>query len=183
MSAVLDRPPRHLIQTDEYLRMAEAGVFAPDARLELIEGEILEMAPIGSPHAAAVRLLNRRFIELVGSRASVSSQSPLVVGTRSVPEPDLALLIPRPDDYRKSHPTAPDTFLVVEVSDSTVRFDVQTKAPLYAAAGAPECWVVDLDAKCVHVFRDGESLVVHEGTIAPRALPDVRISLAELFPE
>ena len=95
--------------------MAEAGVFAPDARLELIEGEIVEMAPIGSRHAGAVKTLNRLLVQRAGDRAVVSVQDPVVVADRSVPQPDLALLNPRDDDYSSAHPTAADVLLAIEV--------------------------------------------------------------------
>ncbi len=113
MSAVLDHPKRHAVSAQEYLRMGEAGVFAPEARLELIDGEIVEMAPIGSAHAGAVKTLNRILGRLVGGKAIVSVQDPITLGERSVPQPDLALLKPRDDMYSHAHPTAADVLLEV----------------------------------------------------------------------
>lgn len=162
--------------------MAEAGVFAPDARLELIDGEIFEMAPIGSPHAGTLRTLVRLFVTLSRDRAVVSAQSPLIIGSRSVPEPDLALLKPRTDDYRASHPAAADALLVVEVSDTTLAFDAEIKAPMYLAAGVPECWVIDINSKCVRVFRPEGSCILSQGKVTSIALPDVAISFATIFP-
>src|SRR6266487_355884 len=144
MSAVLEYPQRHAVSAQEYLRMGDAGVFAPDARLELIEGEIVEMAPIGSRHAGAVKALNRLFSRLVGDQAVVSVQDPVIIGDRSVPQPDLALLKPRADSYSGAHPTAADVLLMVEVADTTLPFDMDTKVPLYARSGIAEVWVVDL---------------------------------------
>ena len=188
MSATLEYPQKHPISAEEYLRMGEAGVFAPEARLELIEGEIVEMAPIGSPHLARVNILTRLFVERAGRRAIVSVQNPLVIGDRSVPQPDLALLEPREDEYVRALPTASEVLLVVEVADSTLPFDLRTKMPLYARCGVPEAWVVDVNERVISVFREPgaegyrTSLTVAPGQkIACMALPDVFIELAELF--
>ena len=188
MSASLEYPKKHLISAEEYLRMGEGGVFAPNARLELIEGEIIEMAPIGGPHLKRVNKLTRLFIERSGDRAIVSVQNPLVISDRSVPEPDLVLLKPREDEYERSLPTAADVLLAVEVSDTTVRFDLRTKAPLYARCGVAELWVVDVNERVVHVFRDagakgyGTSSVVKPGqSMKCLALPEVFIEFGELF--
>lgn len=189
MSAVLEYPKPHAISADEYLRMGEIGVFAPDARLELIEGEIVEMAPIGSPHAGTVNILIRHFTHLAGELATVSAQNPLIVGERSVPQPDLALLLPRADSYTRSHPMPADVLLVVEVADSTLRFDLGIKVPLYARHGIAEAWVVDLAEKAVRVFRDPSENGYHTsfsvssgGNIGVLALPSVSIDVALLFP-
>lgn len=190
MSAVLEYPQRHAISAGEYLRIGEAGVFAPETRLELIEGEIVEMAPIGSPHAGTVMILNRFFSRAAGDSAIVLVQSPLILGDRSVPQPDLALLRPRADSYTRSHPTAADVLLAVEVADTTLAFDVGTKMPLYARAGVVEAWVVDLQERVVQVFRDpGASgyrtrfTVSGKETVSAVALPEVALLAATLFPE
>ena len=190
MSAVLEYPQRHAISAEEYLRMGETGVFAPDARLELIEGEIVEMAPIGSRHAGTVKILNRLMIGLVGDRAVVSVQDPLVVGEGSVLQPDLALLEPRADSYSGSHPTPGDVLLVVEVSDTTLAFDIGTKVPLYARFGIPEAWVIDLQERVVRVHRDPSAsgyrtsfTAAGEESVAAAALADVVIALPALFPK
>jgi Uma2 family endonuclease len=189
MSAQIDYPKRHLVTAQEYLRMGETGVFAPDARLELIEGEIFEMAPIGPPHAAAVRTLTALMYERVGKHATVSVQAPLIAGPLSVPEPDLALLRPRSDNYASAHPGQADVLLVIEVSDSTLRVDLETKVPLYARAGIAEVWVVDVGARAVHVFREPGIDGYRKGFVAkgddeltPAALPEVRLRAAEIFP-
>jgi len=169
--------------------MGEAGVFAPEARLELIEGEIVEMAPIGSAHAGTVAILGRLLGRAAGDQAIVWVQNPLVIGERSVPQPDLALLEPRADSYTRSHPTPADVLLVVEVSDTTLAFDLGTKVPLYARAGIAEAWVVDLQARAVRVFRDPGSAgyrtsftVSGAAKLGCAALPEVAIAVAALFP-
>ena len=189
MSAVFEFPQRHRVDVTEYLRMAEADVFGPTARLELIEGEIIEMAPIGSPHAGVVNSLNRLFNRLAGSHALVSVQNPLIVGKRSVPLPDIMLLKPRPDYYAAAHPTADDVLLLVEVAGSSLAFDTGTKIPLYARAGIREAWVVDVEERVVRVFRDPSlkgyrtsSTLAGRQKIVALAVPKVSISALELFP-
>jgi len=190
MSAVLEYPQRHAVSAQEYLRMGEGGVFAPDARLELIEGEIVEMAPIGSRHAGAVNVLTQLLVRLAGERAVVAVQNPVIIGERSVPQPDLALLKPRADSYSGAHPTPSDVLLVVEVADATLTFDIGTKVPLYARHGIPEVWVVDLQESALRVFRDPSAngyrrsfTVAGEESIAVAALPEVVVALSELFPK
>ena len=187
---VLQYPQRHAVSVAEYLRMADSGVFAPEARLELIEGEIVEMAPIGSPHAGTVKILLRQFTRLAGDMAIVSVQDPVVVGDRSMPQPDVALLTPRADSYTRSHPTAAEVVLVVEVADTTLRFDLGTKIPLYARFGIAEAWVVDLQEQAVRVFRDPSENGYHTSftataseSVSALALPGVVIALPELFPK
>jgi Uma2 family endonuclease len=188
MSAILEYPQKHPISAEEYLRMGEAGVFAPEARLELIEGDIVEMAPIGSPHAGYVRRLERMFFERAAGRASLSGQSPVVISPRSVPQPDLALLHPREDDYIQSHPVSSEVFLVVEVADTTLAFDLRVKVPLYARCGIDEAWVVDVNDRVVHVFREPSedgyrvTFVARAGqSVECAALPGMPIDLTELF--
>jgi Uma2 family endonuclease len=188
MSAILQYPHRHPVSAQEFLRMGEAGVFAPDARLELIEGEIVESAPIASPHSGMVNLLNRLFTRLDGDRALVSVQNPLVIADRSVAQPDLALLKPRADNYSRSHPNAGDVLLVLEVSDATLRFDLEVKVPLYARSGIAEAWVIDLPDRALRVFRDPGAdgyrtriAAKGEESITVLLLPDVAVSLPALF--
>ena len=188
VSAILEYPQKHPISAEEYLRMGEAGVFAPEARLELIEGEILEMAPIGPPHAGLVARLHRLFVQRAGALAVVWGQSPVVISDRSGPQPDLAVLKARKDDYMGSHPRASDVLLAVEVSDTTLRFDLKTMAPLYARCGIAELWIVDVNEQALHVFREPSkggyrttfSAKAGEG-VTCGALPQVVIEVAELF--
>ena len=183
-----DWPQRHRLSVDEYYRMAEVGLLGPDARVELIEGEIFDMAPIGSPHAGTTHQLAAVFNRAVGDHAVVAVQSPLRLSSRSEPEPDLMLLKPRADFYTSNHPTAADTLLVVEVSDSSLHYDQRIKLPLYARHGVPEVWIVDLQNRQLHVFRTPHDLGYAEsfstaqpGTVSPAALPDVRVALGSLI--
>lgn len=170
--------------------MAEAGVFAPDARLELLEGEIVEKAPIGSRHAGAVNALNRILVRQAGERAVVAVQNPIIAGERSVPQPDLALLEPRADSYSGAHPIPADVLLVIEVSDTTLAFDIGTKVPLYARFGVPEAWVVDLQERSIRVFRDPSAngyrtsfTVSGDDSVSAAMLPEVVVALPALFPK
>lgn len=176
---------RHRITAQDYHRMAEAGVLAPDARTELIEGEILDMAPIGSRHASVVDWLTRAFIAAVGERAIVRVQGPVRLGDLSEPEPDLALLKPRADYYRDALPGAADVLLLVEVADSTQRLDRRVKVPLYARHGVPEVWVIDLENALVHFHRRPGggtyadiSAAERPGATPLAALPDIAIDLS-----
>ena len=189
MSAILDHPHKHPISAEEYLRMGEAGVFAPEARLELIDGEIIERAPIHPPHAWRVKKLAELFFQRAEGRAIVSVQDPVVTSLHSVPQPDLALLRPRTDYYAQSHPGVADVFLVVEVADTTATFDLGTKVPLYARGGIPEVWVVEVNAGAIRVFRDpaeGGYRTAFAAQVGERvacaALPEVAVEVAELFP-
>lgn len=136
----------------EFERMGEAGVFTKDARLELIEGEIIEMSPIGSRHAACVKFLSRFLNRTVGDIALVSTQDPIRLNDFSEPEPDLALLRLRDDFYRDAHPTPADVLLIIEVSDTTLGYDRQVKMPLYAKAGIVEAWIVNLLEEQIEIY-------------------------------
>jgi Uma2 family endonuclease len=188
---LIDQPAvlqRHRVTVDEYYRMAEAGVLAPDARVELIEGEVVDMAPIGTRHASAVKRLNQLLSSAVVGRAIVAVQDPVRLGDLSEPEPDVMLLAPRADFYAERHPTAADVLLLVEVSDTTARYDRQIKVPLYARHGVAEVWVVDLDARVLRVHRKpaaGEytEITTHAepGRMAPLALPELALDLTPLL--
>ncbi|HET7230538.1 MAG TPA: Uma2 family endonuclease [Longimicrobium sp.] len=152
----VDFAPRHRFTVDEFHRMGEAGILAHDDRVELINGEIFEMSPIGSRHARCVRRLDRWLHRVVGDKAVVSARQPLKLALDGEPIPDLAVLKPRADEYGDSHPTGTDALLVIEVADTSVLYDRNVKGELYAASGVPEYWVVDLNAHLVTVFGSPE---------------------------
>lgn len=145
---------KHFITADEYERMGEAGVFGADARLELIEGEIYKMSPIGSPHASCVKFLSRLLNRLFNDTMLVSAQDPIRLSDFSEPQPDIALLRWRDDFYRQRHPTPEDVLLVIEVADTTVGTDRAVKIPLYAAAGVAETWIVNLPEEQIEVYAE-----------------------------
>jgi len=143
---------KQLYTLEEYERMIDEGVFHEDERIELIRGEIVEMTPIGFDHNMCVAKLNRLFNRLVGDEALVWVQSSIGVGGDSRPEPDLALLRWR-DDYSRSRPImAQDVILVIEVADTSLKYDRTTKGPLYAQAGIPEYWIVNLKDNLIEVY-------------------------------
>jgi Uma2 family endonuclease len=147
---------RHRFSVEQYESMAGTGLLAPDARVELIEGVVVDMAPIGSRHTGTVKRLIRAITSAVGVRAILQVQDPLRLGDFSEPEPDLALLKPREDFYTGATPTAADALLVIEVSQTSAAYDRDIKLPLYAAHGVPEVWIIDLDAALVRLYRRPE---------------------------
>jgi Uma2 family endonuclease len=179
---------RHRLTVDEYHRMGQAGVFAPGARVELIEGEVIDLAPIGTRHASAVKKLNALLSEAASGNAIVAVQDPLRLSNDSEPEPDLMLLRPRADFYAQAHPGPADVLLLIEVSDSTATYDRTIKVDLYAKHGVAEVWLVDLDNNVVRFFRHGDGTAYTDITASetPRAtpvaaLPGVTIDLSNLL--
>lgn len=144
---------RRMFTTDEFHRMGEAGILSEDDRVELIEGEIVQMSPIGSPHASCVDRLNALFTRRFGRRAIVRVQSPIVLSRHSEPQPDLAILKPRADFYAQKHPGPSDVLLVVEVDDTSAEYDRFTKLALYARAGIAEVWLIDVVRKRMEIYR------------------------------
>jgi Uma2 family endonuclease len=145
---------RHTFTVAEYRRMGEAGILTEDDRVELIEGEIAKMSPIGERHAACVGWLTRTLTLLLQHVALVWSQNPIELDDYSEPQPDVVVLKPRDDFYRNGHPKPEDVLLVIEVSDSTLAYDRQIKVPLYARAGVPEVWIVNLSDERVETFAE-----------------------------
>src|SRR5216684_8251839 len=138
----------------EYRQMIEAGVFGRDERLELIDGEIVQMSPIGDRHAACVRRLIALLSQLFADHAIVDAQNPIMVDAAYVPQPDLALLRRRADYYATQTPTAADCLLVIEVADTSAEFDRLIKAPRYARGGVAELWLIDLERDVLVAYRD-----------------------------
>ncbi len=181
---------RHRVSVDDYYKMATAGIFGANDRVELINGEIVDMAPAGSRHASLVTRLNQLFSRSLESEVIVKVQDPLHLDAESEPEPDLMLLKARQDLYSNAHPEAQDVLLLVEVGDSTARFDREIKLPLYARHRIAEVWLIDVEACRVEVCRaplaDGsdyaERTIVSSGMIAPRAFPVASVEVGPLFP-
>lgn len=143
---------RRLFTADEFHRIAEAGILREDDRVELVDGEIVEMTPIGSHHAACVDRLNLLLQRSVDGRGIVRVQGPIRLDAHSEPQPDLSVLTSRTDFYASAHPTPSNVLLVVEVADTSARYDRDIKVPLYARAGIPETWLVDLLNARVEIF-------------------------------
>jgi Uma2 family endonuclease len=139
---------------DEYDRMGEAGILGEDDRVELVDGQVVEMTPIGPLHAGTVNRINRVLSSRLGERAVVGVQNPVrLAAFDSEPQPDAMLLRPRDDFYTKSHPGPDDVILVIEVMDASAAYDRGVKLPLYARAGVPEVWLLDLERAAMEVHR------------------------------
>jgi Uma2 family endonuclease len=180
-------PRRHRITVDEYYRMAEHGLFAPEARVELIEGVIIDMAPIGPPHMSVVDILTEQLVLALAGRVIVRNQGAIRLGDLSMPEPDLVLLRRRDDYYKRSFATPADIFLVIEVSDTSLRYDRHRKVPLYARHGIREVWVIDVNARQAHFFRSLQetgyadvSTVKNPSVMPIAALPGATVDLGFL---
>lgn len=138
----------------EYRRMVEVGILSEEDRVELIDGEVFEMSPIREPHAATVDVLNEIIRDRLGRSVIVRAQGPIQLDDFSEPQPDISILKRRDDFYRGAHPRPGDVLLVIEVSDSTLHFDRKVKVPLYARAGLPETWLVNLPEERIEVYSD-----------------------------
>jgi Uma2 family endonuclease len=168
--------------------MAEAGILGEDDRIELIEGEIIEMSPIDSWHAGISIRLNRLFMRTFGNDALVSIQNPVQLSDDTEPQPDVALLRQRPDFYASHRPGPEDVLLVVEIADTSVAYDRRVKTQLYARSSIAEYWLIDLNAETVTVYRDpgqegyGISQVARRGEqIAPTAFPDRPVAVDSML--
>jgi Uma2 family endonuclease len=186
MATEIAQTQRRLFTVEEYNRMAEAGILTDQERVELIDGEILVMSPVGFRHGSCVATLTELLVLRVGTRARVWVQSSVRTGSRSKPQPDLALLERR--SYWTGDPTEAQTLLIVEVADSSLAYDRTIKRRLYAQAGIPEVWIVDVNGEAVEVSRHPEGdgyrdvlRVTRGGTIAPAAFPDATIGVDEIF--
>ncbi len=179
---------RRKFTVEQYHKMVESGILKEDERVELIRGEIIEMSPIGTKHAACVNRLVNLLVQLLGKRVIVAAQNPVALNNNSEPQPDVALLKPRDDFYATAHPQPQDIFLLIEVADSTILYDREEKIPLYAKADIIEVWLVDINEQIVEVyqqstatgyqhmqkFTSGQSLLI-------KAFPNVNITVNEIF--
>ncbi|AFY54948.1 hypothetical protein Riv7116_2435 [Rivularia sp. PCC 7116] len=179
---------RRKFTVEQFHKMAAVGILNEDDRVELIRGEIIEMAAIGTKHACCVRRLDKVLHRKLGDEVIISVQNPIGLDDSSQPQPDVALLKPREDDYLSAHPQPKDVFLVIEVADTTIKYDREVKTPLYAEESVVEVWLVDINSECVEVYREpatdgyqkvdklvrGESLVI-------QAFDDVNINVNEIL--
>jgi len=173
---------------EEYRRLGELGILGEDDRVELLEGQIVQMTPIEPSHAGAVNALTQLLTGILGDRAIVAVQNPVVLGKKWEPRPDVAVLRPRPDAYRAAHPRPEDVLLVIEVADTSLERDRDVKIPQYAAAGIPEAWLVNLPEDVVEVCsepREGHYALVRTvrrgETLTPTVLPQLRLRVDDIL--
>ncbi len=187
-SMSLPHAPTYRWSVEEYEELGRAGFFQEDKRVELFNGEIIAMSPIGYRHATAVRLLNNFFGRRSGNRFEVDAQNPFNLDDASQPQPDITLLDPAVSKEQR-HPEPADLFLVIEVSDSTVAYDRKDKGPAYARNGVREFWLLNLENNSLEVFREPFSagyrdsrLLGPDDTIAPLAFPDLVLRVGDFLP-
>jgi Uma2 family endonuclease len=184
----MNAPTLHRFSAEEYHRLGKLGFLAPDARVELIDGAIHDMSPIGPNHSGVVIRLIQFFGLKAKKRWLVSSQNPVGLDNYSEPQPDIVLLKPAPDDYVSHHPTPDDVFLLIEVADSSLDFDRGKKLQVYARSGIAEFWIVNLPDSVIEVYREPnftgyeKKTVVRAGEKATlSAFPNVAVDVAELL--
>jgi Uma2 family endonuclease len=179
---------RRKFTVEQYHKMAESGILTENDRVELIQGEVIEMSPIGRRHASCVARLTRLFTLRLGETATVWPQNPIELDDTSEPQPDLTLLQPRPDFYESGHPQPEDIFLIVEVADTTAKFDRGVKIPLYAKDNIAEVWLVDINQQCIEVYRQPSPTgyknvqTFQRGqTLSIQAFPDIEITVDQVL--
>ncbi|MEQ1738418.1 MAG: Uma2 family endonuclease [Methyloglobulus sp.] len=188
MNTVIPPVRKHLTDIHEWQKLGEANIFPPESRIELINGEILDMAPIGFNHAGhLIRLINL-FAPRTAGKALINAQNPLQLGDLSEPEPDFMLLKPNADSYTTRHPIADDVLLLIEVADSSLTYDQTQKLRLYALHNVPEYWLLNLNDNCLEVYRKPKGEVYAEKTtlytadnITLSQLPGISIQVAEIL--
>ena len=173
---------------DEYFRMVEAGILKEEEKVELIEGEILLMAPMGPPHFGGINRYTRVFRRLPIEEFDILVQAPILLEDNSAPEPDFALLKYRDDEYSQVLPGPADTLLVIEVSDSSLNYDLNVKVHIYGRAGIPETWVLNLPGDCLERFTEpgpdgyAQHITLRRGDkIRPVSLPDMELAVDDLL--
>jgi Uma2 family endonuclease len=186
VEAMAVQPYRFTVE--EYQRMGETGILTREDRVELIDGQIVRMTPIGPPHSGTVMALHQMLASLLGDRAVLSVQSPVILSDFSEPEPDVVLLKPPLGTYRQRHPNPDDVLLLIEVADTSGAYDRRVKLPLYAEAGISEYWIVDLERNLIGVHRSpaGNRYVSVEplalgDRVSPEAFPDIELEVSEIL--
>ena len=178
---------RRKFTVEQFHKMAESGILNEDDRVELIRGEIIEMAAIGTKHASCVRRLDNVLHTKLGDKVIISVQNPVGLDDSSEPQPDVVLLKPREDFYASAHPQPKDILLVIEVADSTIKYDREVKVPLYAQEGVIEVWLVDINSECVEIYREPANGIYQKvekfsrGDLFIQAFDDVSIRVDEML--
>lgn len=178
----------HRFKVEEYHRLIESNILHEDDRVELIEGRIIDMTPIGSRHAACVSRLNEIFSEKLQKRAIINIQNPICLTEYSELEPDIAIIKRRPDFYAEQLPQPEDVLLIIEVADSSLEYDCETKIPLYAKANIKEVWLVNLIENILQIYKEptpeGYKIMLkcrYNRKISPENFPDITLTVSEIF--
>lgn len=174
---------------EEYHRMAEAGIFHPEERVELIGGQIIRMIAKGTAHSSAVGRIDNLLQNRLAQQAWIRKEDPIQLDDFSEPEPDIAVVRLDPLDYADHHPTPAEIYLIIEVSDTTFKYDRETKAKAYAKSGIADYWVLDVNERKLHVFREptqdgyqNEVIFSEESSVLPLQFPNFAIALQEILP-
>jgi Uma2 family endonuclease len=174
---------------DEYHQLMDKGVFHPEERVELIVGQIIQMSAKGTAHTSATRRTSNIIRNFLGNRASVYTQDPIQLNDSSEPEPDVSVVRFDPLDYSQQHPTAADVYLIIEVADTSLTYDTEIKAQIYAQSGITDYWVLDVNDRRLIVFREphqtgykSQVILDEPQTITPLAFPDLAIALTDILP-
>jgi Uma2 family endonuclease len=173
----------------DYHRMAETGILDEDERVELLEGKIIWMSAKGTAHSSAVRRIDKLLQIRLGNQALISIQEPIKLNQRSEPEPDVAVVQIDPLDYADHHPTPSEVYLIIEVADSSLKFDCETKGKAYAQAGIADYWVIDVVDRQLYVFREpneegyqSKVILGENEMISPLQFADLQIVILEMLP-
>ena len=174
---------------EEYHQMAKAGIFHPEERVELIAGQIIRMSAKGTAHTAAVRRTAKVLRHLLFNQAEVYTQDPIQLNDFSEPEPDIAVVRIDPLDYADHHPTPSDVYLIIEVADSSFKYDRETKGKAYAQSGIVDYWVLDVNNRKLHVFREptqegyqSEVIFSEDASVSPLQFSELEIALQDILP-
>ncbi|XPM60453.2 MAG: Uma2 family endonuclease [Leptolyngbya sp. IPPAS B-1204] len=185
--SVSNLPLKHW-SVDEYHRLIAVGILTSDDHVELLDGQIVEMVPQDPPHASNTSSFGNEFVLLFAGKAWIRTQLPLTIAPDSEPEPDIAVVHLDPNRYRDRHPKPEDVFLLIEIADTTLNQDRNRKAKIYAQAGIPEYWIVNLKQRQVIVYRhpqgdsyQSEQILEATDAIAPLAFPEIRIELQTIL--
>lgn len=184
----MQAPAKHRFSVEEYYRMGETGVLKPDARVELLEGEIIDMSPIGPFHGSVTKQLIELFTSACRGRWTTAAQDPVRLDDHSEPQPDLMLVKRASDFYRNRHPAPRDVYLLIEISDTTLELDRENKLPAYGRCGIAEVWIVNINESTIEVYREphftgyASKTILRAGDkVAPQSFPDAVVDVGELL--
>ncbi|MBD2383947.1 Uma2 family endonuclease [Cylindrospermum sp. FACHB-282] len=177
-----------LLTVAEYHKIAEAGIFHPEERVELIGGQIIKMIAKGTAHTSAVRRTAKILSRLLATQADIITQDPVQLSNFSEPEPDIAVVKVNPLDYADHHPTTAEVYLIIEVADISFKYDCDIKGKIYAQSGIRDYWLLDVNERQLHVFREptqqgyqSKVIFAEDGTVSPLQFPNISIAITQML--